>query len=161
MGGGGFSPYPYFDWSETQMAEKNNSVCKICGKPYYVCMSCASAMKSHPWKVFTDTANCYKVFQIVRGLSTGVYDKNEAKSRFLVVDLSELDTFRPHIKTIIEDVLTEPDTVKVDEKPVVEEDVQVEPTAMVAEEVIETTEAEYEKPVYSRKKNFKVETDAE
>ena len=123
------------------MAEKNNATCKICGKPYYACMSCADSMKAHPWKVFTDTSEHYKVFQVVRGLSTGVYTKDEAKEKFKNIDLKDIESFRPHIKDIIKDVLKE--------EKVVEED--------MAEEVV--TDEVVLKPTTSRKRSYKVETE--
>lgn len=89
------------------MAEKNNATCSICGSPYHLCMSCRDSIQLAPWKRFTDTSEHYKVFQIVKGFSTGVYTKDEARSKFKNVDLSDLDTFRPHIKSIIEDILKE------------------------------------------------------
>lgn len=124
------------------MAERNNATCKICGKPYYVCMSCADSMKAHPWKAFTDNANCYKVFQVVRGLSTGVYTKEEAKNKFKNIDLKDIESFRPHIRDIVKNVLKEE---KVDVKEVAVEEV-------VADEAVE-------KPTVSRKRNSKVETE--
>ena len=87
------------------MAEKNNAVCSICGRPYHICLSCKNSMSSHPWKVHTDTSEHYKVFQIIKGYNTNVYTKSEARYKLCNVDLSDLDTFRPHIKLIIEDIL--------------------------------------------------------
>lgn len=95
------------------MAEKNNSTCSICGTKYYACLSCHDSIQLTPWKVHTDTSEHFKVFQIVRGFNTGVYSKDEAKEKFKNVDLSDLNTFRPHIKSIIEEILKE-------EKPIVE-----------------------------------------
>ena len=124
------------------MAEKSNATCKICGEPYYVCMSCANSMKAHPWKVFTDTSEHYKVFQVVRGLSTGVYTKDEAKEKFKNIDLKDIESFRPHIRDIVKDVLKEE---KVDVEEIAVEE-------MVTDEVIV-------KPTVSRKRNYKVETE--
>lgn len=130
------------------MAEKNNATCSICGSPYYVCLACRDSLKVNPWKVHTDTAEHYKVYQIIHGFSTGVYTKDEAKEKFKNVDLSDLNSFRPHIKKIIKDILKE-------EKPVVKvvEDEKINETkiAKVKEEVVV-------KPV-SRKRNYKVEVE--
>lgn len=127
------------------MTEKNNATCKICGKPYYVCMSCADAMKLHPFKSFTDTAEHFKVFQVVRGLSTGVYTEDEAKEKFKNINLEDIETFRPHIKDIIKNVLKE------EEKEVGESADLDKKEDVVVENVVKTT--------YSRKKNYKVETE--
>lgn len=94
------------------MAE-NNAVCSICGKPYHMCASCKDAIKANPWKMFCDTSEHYKIFQIVRGFNTNVYTKDEAKNRLNNVDLSDKNSFRPHIKQIIDDILFEPVVEKV------------------------------------------------
>ena len=66
------------------MAEKNNATCCICGREYHKCLSCKDSMKLQPWKSVTDTSECYKVFQAVKGFSTGVYNKNEFKSKLKI-----------------------------------------------------------------------------
>lgn len=138
------------------MAEQNNAVCDICGKEYYVCLSCSDAMKLHPYKSFTDTAEHFKVFQVVRGFLTGVYTKDEAKEKFKNIDLKDMDSFKPHIKDIIKDVLKENkavvNVVEKIENTVVEnvEEVKVEETEIV-EDVA--------KPTVSRKRVNKVETE--
>lgn len=94
------------------MAEKHNATCSICGKPYYVCMGCKDSMQLHPYRSFTDTAEHYKVFQVVRGFSTGIYDKDEFKSKLKNIDLSDLDSYRPHIKDLIKNALKEETVVE-------------------------------------------------
>ena len=93
------------------MAEKINSVCAICGKGYHLCHNCHK--KLEPWKNHTDTSEHYKIYQILHGYSTGVYTKSEAKSKLQTVDLSDLESFREHIKALIKTILA-------DDKPVVE-----------------------------------------
>lgn len=141
------------------MAEKNNATCAICGEPYYVCMSCRDSLKINPWKVHTDTANCYKVYQVVHGLSTGVYTNDEAKDKFSNIDLENLNSFRPHIKKIIKNVLKEDKSVvrpveKNEETKVATEKNTVVENAAKVEEPENIT-----KTTYSRKRNFKVETE--
>lgn len=116
------------------MAGKNNATCSICGRGYHKCLSCKDSMRLHPWKDVTDTAECYKVFQVVKGFSTGVYTKDEFKSKLKNIDLSDLENFRDHIKALIKDVLKEEPVVEV-----------VEETPVV------------EKTTASRKRNYKVE----
>lgn len=135
------------------MAEKNNATCAICGEPYYVCMSCRDSLKINPWKVHTDTPNCYKVYQVVHGFSTEVYTKDEAKDKLKNIDLGNLNSFRPHIKKIVKDILKE-------DKPItktVEKVELVEPTAKI--EIAEVEEEKVEKPIVSRKRNFKVDAE--
>lgn len=89
------------------MSEKNNAECSICGSPYHVCVSCKDEISATPWKVHTDTSEHFKVYQILHGYSTGVYSKEEAKKRFDRVDLSDLNSFRPNIKSVVKNILKE------------------------------------------------------
>lgn len=89
------------------MGEQINATCTVCGNGYHLCLSCKDKMNLSPWRVYTDTAEHFKVHQIIHGLSTKVYTKNEAKSKLQNVDLSDLETFRPNIKAIIKDILKE------------------------------------------------------
>lgn len=117
------------------MSEQINATCSICGNGYYLCLSCKDSMKLHPWKMHTDSASCYQVFQVVKGYSTGVYNKEEFKSKLKNIDLSNLENYRDHIKVLIKD------TIKEDEP--VAEAVRVEEKSVV------------EKPSYSRKRSYK------
>ena len=87
------------------MAEKINAYCSICGKGYYVCNSCNEFMRLSPWKIHTDTAEHYKIYQIIHGLSTNVYSKAEAKEKLANVGQSDLEDLRENIKAIIKDIL--------------------------------------------------------
>lgn len=127
------------------MAEKNNAKCSICGRDYYMCLSCKDTMSIHPWKAFCDTAEHYKVFQVVKGYSTKVYTKDEARTKLKNINLEDLESYRPHIKKIIKDILRE-------EKPVVK-------TVEVETEIATEEKTVIEKPIISRKKNFKVEVE--
>lgn len=140
------------------MAEKNNAVCSICDKEYYVCMSCADSMKLHPWKAFTDTQECYKVFQVVRGFSTGMYTKEEAKERLHNIDLSNLENYREHIKKIVKDILKEDKIVVETAKKF--ENIVIEDIATVEVEEIKTVE-DVVVPIVSRRRNFKVNNEIE
>lgn len=123
------------------MENKNNSICSICGRGYYACLSCHDSMRVNPWKIYTDTSEHYKVFQIVRGYNTGVYNKDEARVKLNNVDLSDIDYFRPNIKQIVKDILKE----KKQTKKSVEAEVE--------------TEMVVNKPVVSRKRNYVVEAE--
>jgi len=118
------------------MAE-NNATCSICGKDYYACLSCRDSLKMNPWKIYTDTAEHYKVFQVVRGFSTNIYTKDEARVKLKNINLDDIESFRPHIKQIVKDILREEVAVK---------------------EIL-TEEKPVEKPTTSRKKNYKVEAE--
>lgn len=89
------------------MSEQINATCSICGNGYHLCLSCKDSMRLHPWKMHTDSASCYQVFQVVKGYSTGVYNKEEFKSKLKNIDLSNLENYRDHIKSLIKDALKE------------------------------------------------------
>lgn len=114
------------------MSTKTNATCKICGKKYYACLSCADAMKVSPYKAYTDTPDCFKVYQVLRGYSTDVYTKVEAKEKLENIKLMDVESFRPHIKKIVKDILKEEkavvETVEKIENEVVKDVVKVEKT---------------------------------
>lgn len=85
---------------------KNNATCSICGKPYYMCVSCKDQQMLSPWKIHTDTAEHYKVYQILHGISVGIYTKQEAKDRLQNVDLKDKDSFLPRIKQRIDEIMS-------------------------------------------------------
>ena len=89
------------------MAEINNATCSICGKGYYKCISCKDLINLNPWKMHTDTSEHYKIYQILHGYSTGIYDKRDAKLKLKMVDLSDFDNLRDNIKDIINDIMGE------------------------------------------------------
>lgn len=92
------------------MAEQNNTTCAICGKGYYLCISCKSHQLT-PWKIHTDTSEHYKIFQILRGVTIGVYTIAEAKKKLSNVDLSDMETFTDRIKERIQNILDYQDEV--------------------------------------------------
>lgn len=94
--------------------QKHNATCRICGKGYYMCLSCKDMIALNPWKIHTDTSEHYKIYQVIHGYSTGVFDKNEAKRRLSTIDLSDFDKLRDNIKDIIANIKSEdnePDNV--------------------------------------------------
>lgn len=102
------------------MTEKHNATCAICGKGYYMCISCKDIMSLHPWKRHTDTSEHYKIYQILHGYSTGVYNKVEAKSKLQMVDLSDFDSLRDNIKNLINTIMVDDTTEIVNDDVVVE-----------------------------------------
>lgn len=87
------------------MVEKNNATCSICGRPYYLCLSCKDMISLNPYKRHTDTSEHYKIYQVIHGFSTGVYNKEEAKLKLQKIDLSDFDSLRDNIKNIINDIM--------------------------------------------------------
>lgn len=142
------------------MAGTNNAKCSICGRDYYMCLSCKDVMAANPWKVHTDTAEHYKIYQILRGYRTKVYTKDDAKIKLKNVDLSDLNTFKSGIKSMIEDILKEDEPVveiakKTEELIDAEIKVKAESVDAIKENLV------VEKPVVSRKKNYKAEMKVE
>lgn len=112
------------------MAEKINATCSICGKGYHKCLSCKDKIEAEPWKVYTDTSEHYKIFQVMRGLYVGLYTKEEARDRLKNIDLSDLNELRDNVKKTIKDIMKE------DKKALkVEEPVEVAKPAIVETEV--------------------------
>lgn len=130
------------------MQEKNNATCSICGSEYYVCLSCKDKMKLHPWKTYCCSPSHFQVAQVVRGFSNGVYNKEEFKSKLLNVDLSDLDSYKEHIKAIIKDALKEDEVTEVE--------VEDEVSFIEEVETEEIKEMVVEQPIYSRKRNYRV-----
>lgn len=94
------------------MSRVNNATCKICGTPYYMCLSCKEFRQLYPYKLHTDTAEHFKIYQILQGYSTKVYTKDDAKARLQNVDLSDIDTFKYYVRDNIQDIIKEDKAVE-------------------------------------------------
>lgn len=94
------------------MTGKNNATCKICGTPYYMCLSCKEFRRLYPYKLHTDTAEHFKIYQILQGYFTKVYTKDDAKARLQNVDLSDIDTFKDYVRDNIQDIIKEDKAVE-------------------------------------------------
>ena len=129
------------------MAE-NNVTCSICGSPYHLCISCNDSIKLHPYKIHCCSADCYKVFQLIRGFYSGVYTKDEFRSKLKNVNLSNLDNYIENIKVIIKDALKEDEIIV--ETPVVEEVKKIVKVSTNENMVVD-------KPIVSRRRNYKAE----
>lgn len=89
------------------MAEEINATCAICGKGYHMCLSCKDQIKLNPWKRHTDTSEHFKIYQVIHGYNTGVYNKREAKAKLKRIKLDDIDSLRENIRNIINDILGE------------------------------------------------------
>ncbi len=89
------------------MAETNNTTCSICGKGYYLCLACKSH-RTTPWKVLTDTAEHYKIHQVIKGYMNKVYTKDEANKKLKAIDLTGIEDFKPNIKSILYEIMSTP-----------------------------------------------------
>lgn len=100
--------------------EVNNATCSICGKPYHLCQSCKDTISLNPWKLHTDTADHYVIYQIIHGYSTGVYSKEIARDKLKNANLTDLNSFRNNIQSVISEIMQKD---KIDNKIEVEDEV--------------------------------------
>ena len=88
----------------SNMTNKLNAKCSICGKPYHMCMSCGKD-KGLVWKRFCCCPEHYKIYQLVHGYTTGLYTKSEARRKLNNIDASDIDELRSHIRDILMDIM--------------------------------------------------------
>ena len=119
------------------MAEKSNATCSICGKRYHKCLSCKDKMRVEPWKMYTCSSAHYQVYQVLRGYNTGMYTKEEAKSKLQNIDLSDLNNFQESKQKIIKEIMKEDKKIAKTVEPIVEE---------ATEDVVETVEVSNAEP---------------
>lgn len=89
------------------MLQKNNHWCVVCGKGYYACDACDSKRNIAPWRAFTDTAEHFQLFAILRDYNNGVINKAEARELMADMDLSGKEYFREGSRKTIQDILTD------------------------------------------------------
>lgn len=116
------------------MGKNDNAKCVICGKGYHLCMSCKEKLAIAPYKTLTDTAEHYKVHQVLNGYRCGVYTKEEANKALSNVDLSDRETYIEAVKKLLDEIM--PVEVKVEKMVVAEQNKTVaEPEKVVAKKV--------------------------
>ena len=96
---------------------KPNATCAICGKPYHMCYSCKGNQNA-VWKRHCDTAEHYKIYQLVHGYTTGLYTDAEAAAKLKNIDVSDVDELRPHIRDIIKKIQAYSKPKKTVKKPI-------------------------------------------
>lgn len=89
------------------MNNEFNAVCPICGKLYHVCTDCKKKHKFTPWRSLTDSINCYKIFITLNDYANGKTDKKKTKIQLQKCDLSQLESFRSGIQTMIYKIINE------------------------------------------------------
>lgn len=97
--------------------KKYNATCAICGKPYHMCYSCKGNQNAI-WKRHCDTAEHYKIYQLVHGYTTGLYTDSEAAAKLKNIDVSDVDELRPHIRDIIKKIQAYSKPKKTIKKPI-------------------------------------------
>ena len=97
--------------------KKYNATCAICGKPYHMCYSCKGNQNAI-WKRHCDTAEHYKIYQLIHGYTTGLYTDAEAAAKLKNIDVSDVDELRPHIRDIIKKIQAYSKPKKTIKKPI-------------------------------------------
>lgn len=125
------------------MGSLYNATCDICGRPYELCLVCRDMMALRPWRTHTDTSEHYKVYQVLLGYNTKVYDIAEAKAKLLNIDLSDKDTYATEIKEVINEILAYEDK-PVEVEKTVENDTtkKVKPTSKKGKKANKTVETD-------------------
>lgn len=113
---------------------KENTTCIVCGKKYHLCIACERNKATwKPWKTIVDSENCYNIYKVVNDYNFNKITKNEARALLEKLDLTEMHTFKEHIRQKINEIMRKPKKVK----PVVVEETTVdiveEPTVIVEE----------------------------
>lgn len=90
---------------------KINAHCSICNEGYFLCKSCKNEKKFKPWRTVTDTIEHYKIYMAIHGY-TVTNNKEQAKAELQNCNLSDIDSFKPEIKSVIQEIMSEPVKVK-------------------------------------------------
>lgn len=86
------------------MENNVNAHCTICGKGYHVCQSCLNIKTFKPWRTVTDTIEHYKIYLAIHKYTISK-NKDKAKKDLKDCNLSELNSFVPEIKNIINEIM--------------------------------------------------------
>ncbi len=89
------------------MTNNINAHCAICNEGYHICNTCKNEKKFKPWRTVTDTIEHYKIYMAVHGY-TVTKNKEQAKAELQNCDLSDMNTFKPEIKSVISEIMNEP-----------------------------------------------------
>ena len=94
------------------MEENNvNAWCSICGKGYRVCNTCLEQKTFKPWRTVTDSIEHYKIYLAIHGYTVSG-NKETAKSELQDCDLTDINNFKPEIKSVIKEIMADSKKVK-------------------------------------------------
>lgn len=88
-----------------------NAHCCICGAGYHVCNSCLDQKEFKPWRTITDNIEHYKIYLVIHDYTLSKdkeFAKKMAREQLQMCDLSGLENFNSEIKSIINDILFDP-----------------------------------------------------
>lgn len=87
------------------MTESNiNAYCCICGVGYHVCNDCLSQKTLKPWRSVVDNIEHYKIYYALHDYSV-TKNKEEAKAELQKCDLTDIDSFIPEIRDVINEIM--------------------------------------------------------
>lgn len=88
--------------------KQSNSVCAICGRPYYCCNDSLAAKSFTPWKKIVDSMEHYKIFMALMSYTNQSIDKKQAADELKSCDLSGIEGFPENIRAAIDEILDAP-----------------------------------------------------
>lgn len=96
------------------MSEKTR-ICAVCGNQYEYCPHCNRDKDKPTWMFCFHDQNCHDIYDVTSKYEDGQISANEAKELLSKLDLSKKDNFGTSYKNAISKIMSEADTVKVDE----------------------------------------------
>lgn len=93
--------------------------CRVCGKEYDVCPTCASVRTYTPWRTICDTSQHYQIWVIVDQYKKGVIGKTAARKMLQRVRIKVGDAkgYIPAVRDMIQEILREPAAAKREKDP--------------------------------------------
>lgn len=73
--------------------------CRICGKEYEVCPTCAEVKQYTPYRIICDTPKHFQLYTLIREYREGVVTPLEAKR-----ELEQIGVSKAELKTLIQSV---------------------------------------------------------
>lgn len=96
------------------MSESNiNAYCKICGVGYHICNTCKTQKTFKAWRSITDTIDHFLIYSAIHGYTVSK-DKEVAKTELEKCDLTDMENFKPEIKSVIKEVMQTSSKVELD-----------------------------------------------
>lgn len=96
------------------MSESNiNAYCKICGKGYHVCNTCKTQKTFKAWRSVTDTIDHFLIYSAIHNYTVSK-NKELAKTELEKCDLTDMENFKPEIKSVIKEIMQASSKVELD-----------------------------------------------
>lgn len=97
------------------MNKKELRTCCVCYKKYSFCLCNPDDRLKPTWYFAYCSKNCHDIYDVTSKYENGHISANEAKELLSKLDLSKKDNFGTSYKNAISKIMSEADTVKVDE----------------------------------------------